>query len=181
MDINISLDRGRIAEAMKRRSNSKIVLRANQLGTAGAKQIAKWIDTELGPSTGSAERHGAVSMRALNWDYRVDNPGTLPVAVAVTCTDIDSEPTKAKFWSLNSGHRAFTQVSKTGSRMVFFPQPSGGGQVSFFTSSTAAEPARGTRLVRAYSVKQPATDGRRWVERLPGFMVAGAQAGFVGR
>jgi hypothetical protein len=161
VEITAALDTGAVAAAMERRCASKIKLRAEQLGRAGVKTISGWINSELGPGDGRSASRGMVSMRAIDWQFRVDAPGTLPVTSVIFATNITG-PTKAKFWSLNSGHGAYTQTA-SGTKMTWV---------------STTEPWTGEEKFQA-TVNQPATTGHHWVERLPGFLRASANAMFI--
>jgi hypothetical protein len=159
MDVHVDLNHAALTEKIKRRGAAGIARRADQLGKAGVTRITSWIDQELGPSSGR-ERPGMVSMRALNWNSRVESPGTLPISAIVFSTDIDSEPTRAKFWSLNNGRRGGIYLTTT----------SGHGDEGGL--------GRGRKgLIK--EVEQPQVAGKEWVQRLGPYLLARARAGFI--
>jgi hypothetical protein len=150
----VSLNKPRLIAKMETLAAGQLKKRAERLGVQGVKQVKAWIDSELGPSTGSSAKRGMVSMRDLDWDFRIINAGKLPVTVEIFCDDITGA-TAAKFWSLNSGHRKFKQE----------------GMFKFTGEKAAAE---GDKVVT--ETDEPKTEGHEWVDRLQAVLVARAQA-----
>jgi hypothetical protein len=161
-----TVNRGKAAAAIAKRSVPAIAKRADMLGADSVREVKRLIDREMGPGDGKSARRGLISMRDMPFRHEVNNPGVMPLSVTLI-NDV-SGPSAVKFAAHEFGtkgdYQIFGQGGKTGDLVAF-------------------EGTRAPRTDRSVVVKSPVTHpglpGRRFMPRAMTIATEGVQARFI--
>ena len=148
-----TIDQGRAAEQLRKRTAAALEKRAQMMAAAAEKEVVKLIKSNLkNHNTG----RGLTPMASMPFRGTVDSGGDFPIVVSLHC-DASGEDA-AKFGALNNGARGGLYVSTKGP-FTFIGKKDG-------------------KKIVTKSIKREAYAGNQFLERALAIASAGVYAGF---